>query len=676
MLIRGSASIVALAALVAPLTAGLGTSFPVFESPPSHLSTETMAQRHAAEAPFDPHLAGLSPGEAIQYAVQGRNVLGRTPIGWVDWIESTYGVGSAPAASDPPDLTTETLRLYGFLTLPVDETLLLHLSRHEAELPPGVRGPLARVVRAVADAYEAGLPGALDLLARWPAKSEFREPWLSVAERDGLAHRASSIVAAVQEFRAATDGLLASPDSVPTPFSDPEGLVILGTTGPDVYSRSGLLPDPILILDPGGNDVYLNSAGGANPTGLLPNLDPMSNGALPDGNRLVVSVVADLAGHDSYLWDGPPAVIQGAAALGAIGLLIDVEGDDKYVARVIREDVGPIFDVNAYYLDGGGQGYGYGGIGVHLDGGGNDLYQFDVASASSRSIWAFAQGFGSAGGLGVSYDAGGRDDRIVRGLGVSGGFAGLQGTVTQGAGLFGGVGVLVDGGSEGDSYSVWNNATRTEHRALGFGGFGGAGIFLDYGGDDRYHTVSNHAWGLSTTFHGACGTGVVGGTGAFIELAGDDSYFADAGSFGRTLTMAEGHGGGSTTTGGLGAGSGFFWDAHGDDAHIVQVRGAFSQASGRGALEGLPDPNDPMTSRNTFATYLDSEGSDTYVGPGGENRIWFFGADLDSQLLSGEEWDTPRTPDEATHSVAPAAVSEEPSHGGPGELDTREIANA
>ena len=116
-------------------------------------------------------------------------------------------------------------------------------------------------------------------------------------------------------------------------FSDPEGLVILGGLGDDTYVRSGLIADPILLVDPAGNDVYRNSAGGACP------VSPNVVGDWLACNGLVVSVVADLGGldgapsNDQYLYDEPTrGSTRRRRPRWHRRTLLDVWGDDLYSA--------------------------------------------------------------------------------------------------------------------------------------------------------------------------------------------------------------------------------------------------------------------------------------------------------------------------------------------------------
>src|SRR5207249_6388849 len=77
------------------------------------------------------------------------------------------------------------------------------------------------------------------------------------------------------------------------------GKIILGGTGPNIYTN-----EAFLIIDLGGDDVYSNSAGGANGS---------------------ISIVIDLAGNDQYI--SRKSFSQGAGVFG-IGILVDCCGDD------------------------------------------------------------------------------------------------------------------------------------------------------------------------------------------------------------------------------------------------------------------------------------------------------------------------------------------------------------
>jgi len=85
----------------------------------------------------------------------------------------------------------------------------------------------------------------------------------------------------------------------------PIGKVMVGGAGPNTYRE-----DAALILDLGGDDLYLNNAGGTRP-------------------GVPVALVIDWGGNDRYI--SAENFSQGAGVLGA-GILIDLGGDDTFVS--------------------------------------------------------------------------------------------------------------------------------------------------------------------------------------------------------------------------------------------------------------------------------------------------------------------------------------------------------
>ncbi|MFO7650361.1 MAG: HEAT repeat domain-containing protein [bacterium] len=166
------------------------------------------------------------------------------------------------------------------------------------------------------------------------------------------------------------------------------GPVVVGGPGPNVYRA-----DCAIIVDLGGDDLYLNRAGGA--VGLL---------------GPAFSVVIDLGGDDRYTCSKPFA--QGAALFGC-GVLVDRAGNDVYRAGHCAQ--GAAMYGTACLLDRGGddildagfyvQGSGYCGVGTLVDGGGNDSYR----------AWCYAQGFGGTWGYGLCSDRAGNDNYYAGG---------------------------------------------------------------------------------------------------------------------------------------------------------------------------------------------------------------------------------------------------------------------
>jgi hypothetical protein len=241
------------------------------------------------------------------------------------------------------------------------------------------------------------------------------------------------------------------------------GKVIVGGSGPNVYTE-----DAALILDLGGDDLYLNNAGGSRP-------------------GMPVSVVIDWGGNDRYM--SKENFSQGAGVLGG-GFLIDLGGDDTFLS-----------------LD-GSQGAGFWGLGFFYHGDGNGVF----------SARRFSQGTGQMG-IGLMINRKG-DDRYLCSLGG------------EGLGLFGGVGILSDeagndfyqlGGLEPD-FRDPAKATQSFGQGFGLGSRaeqdqhgvpGGIGMLIDEAGSDTY-IADYFAQGASYYY----------GLGVLDDRAGDDQYLS------------------------------------------------------------------------------------------------------------------------------------------------------
>ncbi|MEA3142986.1 MAG: hypothetical protein QOG31_310 [Thermoplasmata archaeon] len=548
---------------------------------------------------------------------------GRTPQQWLDAVHTEFTV-KEPAASVPAtaQLDAAALQLYAAVGVQPDLTAV-HAAASRIPLP--VQGAVADLLGTVAQAYAEQAPVAREVALRFPAEARPDGNLLHPAERDAMEARAARIVAAINLFHARLDALAPLALAIPgptclVPVPTTLGcLAYLGSDGADTYaSNPGPFPDPVLIAEPGGDDTYTGSAGGANPAGLL----------VP-GNGLALSVVADVAGNDHYSSVGQPTVAQGSGSVGGLGLLVDAQGDDSYLASFTRTTVGPplVAGVGLGYLDGGAQGTGYAGVGVLLDGWGDDTYDLRIASANGRCIWGLAQGFGGLGGLGVSSDLWGNDAWLSSGTGITGGNGcwggaggdAFQGLYPQGVGFYAGVGIMTDTGAGSDVYLNYNTATTTDYYAQGFGAFGGLGVLFEDGGNDRYvaSQTATASW-IDPTLNCAYGTGSLGGVGVMVDGGGDDSYLVETFSDKGAETMMEGDGEPIP-------GYGLFADLDGVDLHKGTASagpGHTAEIHGRGVLD---------TGHNLAGTFLDAgSDTDTYVPAtlGANNSQWLFGADL------------------------------------------------
>lgn len=323
----------------------------------------------------------------------------------------------------------------------------------------------------------------------------------------------------------------------------PIGKVIAGGDGPNVYRA-----DAALILDLGGDDLYLNNAGGTRP-GM-----PVAMVIDWGGNDSYISkenfsqaagvlgsgVLIDLGGNDTFvsldgsqgtgfwgigfLYHGDGSSIfnsrklsQGAGQMG-IGLIVNRKGDSKYLCSYLGQALGLfggagiLIDESGadYYQLGGmepdfrdplkstvsmGQGFGYGirpekkikgipgGIGILIDANGDDTYLADY----------FAQGASYYYGIGILNDTAGNDNYI-------------SGRYSQGAGIHSSVGILADEKGNDFYYSSFGVAQGMGHDY-------GVGFLEDDEGDDNY-------------FGGILVQGAVtnGSLGIFMDLQGNNQY--------------------------------------------------------------------------------------------------------------------------------------------------------
>ncbi|MEA3200913.1 MAG: hypothetical protein QOE90_2341 [Thermoplasmata archaeon] len=573
---------------------------------------------HGVGHPQRLDMQGLSPLEVAQKAIGAEVRDGRTVSQWAQLGTASRLLALQPgAAAARGDLVTDVARLDAAAGFPLDAGQMARVESQAAALPDDVRQPFADLVHAVADAYVAQAPLAQAVLVAEKASGGQTVVTLSDAQREATLSRALDLVAAQNAFRAAVQGV-AWPESRVALFADPNGLVILGSSGNDVYERTGVLRDPALLVDPAGDDTYHVTAGSACP-------DPAS--LIHDCNGLVASVLVDLAGDDAYAYGGRPTDVDGSASEGGIGLLVDAAGSDSYLASFAQAaDHGQLWGGPSYYIDAGAQGYGLAAVGIQLDAAGNDRYEADVTS-SGDSTWDLAQGFGNAGGVGILADGGGDDQYLAYGFDNGLNSFSFQGLYPTGTGFFGGVGVFHDTGMGNDGYHAWDNATTTDFYAYGFAAFAGTGIFVDDGGNDNFEAVSSATNPyIIPLLNCAFGTGSYAGLGVFVTLGGNDTYFGDTRSPRSVYTMNEGFGGPAE-------GEGVFVDVSGDDGHFMQAHPNNGPndprwTAGRGVLlgggEGLEG--------DTIGTFLDLGGHDTYTGapPSRDNAVWLAGMDINA----------------------------------------------
>ena len=279
--------------------------------------------------------------------------------------------------------------------------------------------------------------------------------------------------------------------------------------------------DYALLVDAGGNDTYLNNAGGnlldviRGPRGALSAQPGPARGChrfqdLATGDCVIASaLLIDSGGDDIYgqrqapdpLGDGmctaDPVVLRIATAgtgFSGAGILIDRAGDDHYLGKTLTQGAGHLGGVGILYDDGTGddsylairnaQGLGIAGLGILRDNGGDDSYQWYQPRAIDPAA-TFQRGF--SGGV---IDELGKCDNLPRAF--------------QGVGLVHGVGVLYDGGGD-DTYRGapagfeenlvpgFNLPTGSQ----GWGVLGGFGMLDDEAGRDIYDGIAGRGDGVT-----------------------------------------------------------------------------------------------------------------------------------------------------------------------------------
>lgn len=292
------------------------------------------------------------------------------------------------------------------------------------------------------------------------------------------------------------------------------GDIIIKGGSNDTWDRR----DVLLLIDCGGDDDYTASTAGIStggaPISVL--IDVAGNDRYgPTGlGSFGVGVCADLEGADTY---------RGSKGLGAgyfgVGVLIDAAGDDAYASDTHAQGVG-MFGIGMLVDRGGrdryeilqfGQGCGLTkGVGVLLEEQGDDRYvardpinggKLEAPSAQTKEhnvSMAQGVGFGDrnalrAGGIGALVDVAGDDTYSA-------------GVFGQGVGFYLAVGVLADfAGSDTYETFVYGQAQ---------GVHGGMGILTDYRGNDRHRCQGWNCLAL----------GVDWGVTWFIDHEGDDEY--------------------------------------------------------------------------------------------------------------------------------------------------------
>jgi hypothetical protein len=289
-------------------------------------------------------------------------------------------------------------------------------------------------------------------------------------------------------------------------------LVVIDLAGNDTYKgtqpgiQGGAILGVSMLLDLEGNDVYdaMDVAQGSCIAGVGILIDYAGDDRYRGLRRLQgqalggVGILIDRAGKDDYraaMW------AQGFGAPMGFGLLDDLKGDDHYYSGGKWQDSYP--ETPGY--EGWGQGVGGGlrqvadgGIGVILDGEGDDVYEFDYLSHGG-GYWC---------GVGFARDFAGNDKRLI----TRKAYDGSPRTQTSfqrfgcGWGCHYSAGFLFD--------DAGNDVYEGTIMGTGMGWDCSFGLLCDYAGNDRYEATG----GLTQ------GTGAQASVGILLDNDGDDVY--------------------------------------------------------------------------------------------------------------------------------------------------------
>lgn len=482
------------------------------------------------------------------------------------------------------------------------------------ELPDDVEAGLARIVEAhllqakvQVSVHPRGAP-LTSATSGFPAGDG-----TGSVDADGRRTLVLARDAVTRRVRAALD-LLHPVEKGPARSLRIPGVISIETSAaPSTYTT-----DYRLQVDLGGDDDYLNNAGGAN---------------------LGAATLVDTLGDDEYRgWGSQGLVANGGGAIG-FGFLLDARGADRYAATHTAS--GDVYRV----ANGGGAGAG--GTGALVDLGGNDGFWANLTAAGGF-LQAAVNGGSYHEGTGSLVDLGGDDtyaadlagESVEAGVNAgvhSGGTASVGGFLFEAAGDdtyeaevaatasgdFDDTSVALNGGAVVGA-SLLVDATGSDDYALnvsdpdgvtvagqGGGTAGGTGVLADGAGGDNYTSVARST--ADTVAAGAAGGGVLGGAGILLDRLGDDNYTA--------------RGPGTTQGSGNLGGVGLLADGGGENTYesaSQNVGGAVAQGTGVLGGVGL------LVDRGTNATF-DLGAGVTGQGSGLQGLGLLYHADADGE---------------------------------------------
>lgn len=230
-------------------------------------------------------------------------------------------------------------------------------------------------------------------------------------------------LAARQSLLDATVDLAAALEAAPDGALEDQHVHLPPVASLDLEGRDDTYDEDLLLVwDEGGDDRYLNNAGGsggfvAGAAGVLVDRsgqdvygEPLDaeldrRSGINGGGLTGTGVLVDDGGDDEYY--GGDDAVNGAGFAGA-GLLLDTAGDDTY-------------DAAGWGVNGGGY---IAGVGLLVDGAGDDEYEGSHAAVNG----------GGTSGIGALHDRAGDDRYTATAHAVNGGGSGGAGRLLDGGG--------------------------------------------------------------------------------------------------------------------------------------------------------------------------------------------------------------------------------------------------
>jgi len=327
-------------------------------------------------------------------------------------------------------------------------------------------------------------------------------------------------------------------------YEEPPYLLIIDFGGNDYYESCAVTnkDNPVsIVIDFEGNDIYKGTIG-------------------PGSGICGYGFVVDSKGNDNYVGER----LGLATGIFGEGIILDLAGDDNYSVELYGEGAGLFgtgilsdLDGNDLYMGFQGiQGFGFvKGAGILIDRQGSDIYiarddtvKFPSSQTKEHNVSLsqgmgfgiradFTDGHSLAGGIGMLIDGKGNDKYSC-------------GVFGQGCGYWYGTGFLIDYEGNDEYDGIWYVQGSGAHFAIG--------VLIDSTGDDRFRATKNMAQGAGHDFtlgylldyrgndyHDApnlsLGGGNANGMGLFIDCEGSDEYVTHGGiTLGNASTASRG----------------------------------------------------------------------------------------------------------------------------------------